>query len=257
MRSIWTGAIGFGLVNIPVKLFSAVEDSDLDLDMLDKKDHAHIKFKRVNENTGKEVAWDNIVKAYNLDGSYVELDEKDFEKAMPEKTKIIEINSFSKQEEINSLYYENPYYAEPSRGGERAYKLFYTALEKSGKVGLGSFVMRSKEKLCLVKPTEKVLVVQRIRFQEEIRDTSELKIPASEPKAPELKMALSLIDQLTEKFDIKAWKDTYTENLMKLIQQKAKGGKVKVPEMKVVHSKTTDLMAQLQASLTAKRKKAS
>ena len=257
MRSIWTGAIGFGLVNIPVKLFSAVQDSDLDLDMLDKKDHAHIKFKRVNENTGKEVEWGNIVKAYNLDGNYVELDESDFEKAMPEKTKTIEINSFSKQEEINSLYYENPYYVEPAKGGERAYKLFLTALEKSGKVGLGTFVMRSKEKLCLVKPTNNVLVVQRIRFEEEIRDPSELKIPSVEPKAPELKMALSLIDQLTEKFDISAWKDTYSENLMKLIEAKAKGGKVKAAPVKVMHSKTTDLMSQLQASLDAKRKKAS
>jgi DNA end-binding protein Ku len=257
MRSIWTGAIGFGLVNIPVKLFSAVQESDLDLDMLDKKDHAHIKYKRVNENTGKEVEWGNIVKAYNLDGQYVELDDADFEKAMPEKTKTIEISSFSKQDEINSLYYENPYYVEPAKGGERAYKLFYAALEKSGKVGLGSFVMRSKEKLCLVKPMDKVLVVQRIRFQEEIRDHSELKIPESEPKAPELKMALSLIDQLTEKFDIKAWKDSYSENLMKLIKAKAKGGKAATPALKVVHSKTTDLMAQLQASLNAKRKKAS
>ena len=257
MRSIWTGAIGFGLVNIPVKLFSAVQDSDLDLDMLDKKDHAHIKFKRVNENTGKEVEWGSIVKAYNLDGNYVELDESDFEKAMPEKTKTIEINSFSKQEEINSLYYENPYYVEPAKGGERAYKLFLTALEKSGKVGLGTFVMRSKEKLCLVKPTNNVLVVQRIRFEEEIRDPSELKIPSVEPKAPELKMALSLIDQLTEKFDIKAWKDSYSANLMKLIEAKAKGGKVKAAPVKVMHSKTTDLMSQLQASLDAKRKKAS
>src|SRR5436190_817615 len=108
MRSIWTGAIGFGLVNIPVKLFSAIEESDLDLDMLDSKDHAHIKFKRVNENTGKEVPWANIVKAYNLDGDYVVLDDEDFEKAMPEKTKSIDISSFSLQEEINSLYYENP-----------------------------------------------------------------------------------------------------------------------------------------------------
>jgi DNA end-binding protein Ku len=259
MRSIWTGAIGFGLVNIPVKLYSAIEDSDLDLDMLDKKDHGHIRFKRVNENTGKEVEWGNIIKAYDLDGQYVELDDADFEKAMPEKTKTIEISSFSMQQEINSLYYENPYYAEPAKGGERAYKLFYAALEKSGKVGLGSFVLRSKEKLCLVKPMNKVLVVQRIRFEQEIRDTADLKVPGSEPKPAELKMALSLIDQLTEKFDISAWKDSYSENLMKLIRAKAKGGKVKTATVKTMHTKTSDLMSQLQASLDAKRntKKAS
>ena len=257
MRSIWTGAIGFGLVNIPVKLYSAIQESDLDLDMLDSKDHAHIRFKRVNENTGKEVSWENIVKAYNLDGDYVVLDDEDFEKAMPEKTKSIDISSFSLQEEINSLYYENPYYSEPAKGGERAYKLFHAALKQSGKVGLGSFVMRSKEKLCLVKPLDDILVVQRIRFQQEIRDHKDLKIPESQPKPAELKMALSLIDQLTEKFDISAWKDSYSENLMALIKAKAKGGKVKAPVMKVVHSKTEDLMSQLQASLNTKRKKAS
>lgn len=258
MRAIWSGAIGFGLVNIPVKLFSAVEESDLSLDMLDSKDHAHIKYKRVNEVTGKEVPYANIVKAYNLDGDYVVLEDADFEQAMPEKTKTIEISSFSKQEEINSFYYESPYYVEPAKGGERAYKLFHAALLKSGKVGLGTFVMRSKEKLCLVKAADKsVLAVQRIRFEQEIRATSELKIPETEPKPAELKMALSLIDQLTEKFDISAWKDTYSENLMKLIKAKAKGSKVKAPTLKVVHSKTEDLMAQLQASLDTKRRKAS
>src|SRR5471030_718348 len=110
MRSIWTGAIGFGLVNIPIKLFSAVESSTLDLDMLDKKDHANIKFKRVNENTGKEVPWGNIVRAYNMDGKYVVLTEADFKEAMPEKTKTIEINSFVDVNEVDPILYETPYF---------------------------------------------------------------------------------------------------------------------------------------------------
>jgi DNA end-binding protein Ku len=257
MRSIWTGAIGFGLVNIPIKLFSAIEDSDLSLDMLDAKDHANIKFKRVNAATGKEVAWENIVKAYDLNGNYVVLDDKDFEEAMPEKTKTIEVSSFSDQKEIDSVLYENPYYAEPAKGGERAYKLFHAALEKSGKVGLGSFVLRNKERLCLVKTSGKALLIQRIRYSQEIRPVADLGIPSSTPKPAELKMALSLIDQLTEKFDITAWKDTYSEKLMKLIKAKSKGKKITQPAMKVVHSKTKDLMEQLQASLSAKRKKAS
>jgi len=257
MRSIWTGAIGFGLVNIPIKLFSAIEDSDLALDMLDAKDHANIKFKRVNAATGKEVAWENIVKAYSLDGNYVVLDDKDFEQAMPEKTKTIEISSFSDQKEIDSALYENPYYAEPGKGGERAYKLFHAALEKSGKVGVGSFVLRNKERLCLVKTSGKALLIQRIRFSQEIRSVADLDIPSVTPKPAELKMALSLIDQLTEKFDITAWKDTYSDKLMKLIKAKAKGKKITQPAMKVVHSKTKDLMEQLQASLNTKRKKAS
>lgn len=257
MKAIWSGAIGFGLVNIPVKLYSAIQEKEIDLDMLDAKDHAHIRYKRVNEVSGKEVEWKNIVKAYNLDGKYIVLEDGDFDKAMPEKTKIIEISSFSKQDEIDSLYYENPYYVEPAKGGERAYKLFHAALSKSGKVGLGSFVLRNKEKLCLVKPSGEVLVVQRIRYEQEIRDQKEINVPGAAPKPAELKMALSLVDQLTEKFDISAWKDTYTDNLMKLIKAKAKGGKVAKPAMKVVHSKSQDLMEQLQASLQSKRRKAS
>src|SRR6201999_2625576 len=123
MRSIWTGAIGFGLVNIPIKLYSAIQDSDLDLDMLDKKDHANIKFKRVNENTGKEVAWENIVKGYKLDDRYVVLTDEDFAKASPEKSKIIEIQEFVKESEIDGMFYETPSYLEPDKSGAKAYVL--------------------------------------------------------------------------------------------------------------------------------------
>src|SRR5687768_16839966 len=119
MRPLWTGAIGFGLVNIPVKLFSATQGSELDLDMLDKKDHANIKFMRVNEKSGKEVKWENIVKGYMLNNKYVILDDKDFEKASAVKTKTIEISDFVKQEEIDSVYYETPYYLVPDKSGTR------------------------------------------------------------------------------------------------------------------------------------------
>src|SRR5450432_863789 len=151
MRSIWTGAIGFGLVNIPIKLFSAVEDSSLDLDMLDKKDHSNIKFKRVNENTGKEVAWDNIVRAYNMDGKYIVLDENDFAEAMPEKTKTISIDSFVDDEDIDPMLYDTSYYMEPEKQGKRAYALLAAALGKTKKAGFGSFVLRNKEHPTLVK----------------------------------------------------------------------------------------------------------
>src|ERR1043165_2649697 len=151
MRAIWTGAIGFGLVNIPVKLYSASQESTLDLDMLDKKDLSKIRFQRVNESTGKEVQWKNIVKAYNLQGDYVVLDEKDFAAANPEKSKVINIASFVDVNEVDSIYFETPYYMEPDKAGEKPYRLLHDALEKSGKAGLGSFVLRSKEHLCLIK----------------------------------------------------------------------------------------------------------
>ncbi len=258
MRSIWTGSIGFGLVNIPVKLYSAVAGSDLDLDMLDKKDHAHIKFKRVNENTGKEVAWSNIVKAYDYNGKYVILGEEDFAKASPEKTKNIDIFQFFKLEEIDTVYFETPYYLEPEKSGVRAYALLREALKKSGMAALGSFVLRNKEHLAILKTREDAIVLNTIRFEEEIRDTSDLKLPASSSaKANEIKMAMALIGDMTEAFDIKKYKDNYTAELLKLIKAKARGKTIKQPTMRVVHRQTDDLMGQLKASLSKKQKKAS
>ncbi|MDQ6763145.1 MAG: Ku protein [Bacteroidota bacterium] len=258
MRPIWTGAIGFGLVNIPVKIYSATQSSNLSLDMLDKKDHANIKYQRINEKSGKEVAWGDIVKGYKLEGEYVVLDDKDFEAASAKKTKTIEISDFVQEEEISSLYYETPYYLEPDKSGTRPYELLRQALLKTKKVGVASFVMRSKESLAILRPDGDVIVLNRIRFEEEIRDAGELTLPKNtDVKPAELKMAISLIDQLTAKFDISKYKDTYNAELLKLIEAKASGKTTQVPQMKVVHSKTKDLMEQLKASLEVKSKKAS
>lgn len=249
MRAIWTGAIGFGLVNIPVKLYSASQASELDLDMLDKKDHAHIKFKRVNEQTGKEIAWNSIVKGYKYRGDYVILEDKDFEQASPKKSKFIEITDLVMEEDIDSVYFETPYFLEPDKSGTKAYALLREAFKKSGKAGIGTFVLRNKEHLCILRPYKNVIVLNRLRFAEEIRDPSELKLPKDKPKAAEMKMALNLIDQLTSAFDIKKFKDTYTSELLKLIKAKAKGKTIKHPTMKVTHRKADDLMGQLKASL--------
>jgi DNA end-binding protein Ku len=258
MRPIWTGAIGFGLVNIPVKMYSATERSELNLDMLDKNDLSRIKYQRINEKTQKPVEWDTIVKGYKVEDKYVILDEKDFEAANAKKTKTIEISDFVQEEEIDSVYFETPYYLEPDKSGTRAYALLRAALQKTKKVGIATFVMRNKEGLAILRPRDKVIVLNRIRFDQEIRDYEELNLP-EEPviKKAELDMAISLIDQLTSKFDITAFKDTYTEELMKVIQAKARGAKPAPAKMKVVHSATEDLMAQLKASLSAKKKKAS
>lgn len=258
MRPLWTGAIGFGLVNIPVKLYSATESSDVDLDMLDKKDHSHIKYLRVNEKTGKEVAWNNIVKGYDTGSKYVVLDELDFEKAGAEKTKLIEITDFVNQEEIDSVYYETPYYLAPEKSGVRPYALLREALIKTKRAGVASFVMRNKEHLAILRVSGDAIILNRIRFHEEIRPTTELALPAKTVIKPaELKMAIALIDQLSGKFDITGYKDSYTASLMKVINAKAKGKKIVAPVMKVVHSKAKDLMEQLKASIETKRKKAS
>jgi len=258
MKSIWKGAISFGLVNIPIKLYSAVQESSLDLDMLDSKDLSNIKFKRVNANTGREVPYDEIVKGYMLNDEYVVLEPEDFEYADAKKTRMIELVNFVKETEIDSIYYEMPYYLEPDKGGEKAYAIFRDALNASGKVGVGSFVMRNKESLVILKPSEDVLLLERIRFAQEIRDTGELNLPETiKSKPKEMDMAIKLIDQLTEKFDVSAYKDTYTEKLLGIIKQKAKGIKPRKPAMKLVHRKSADLMSLLKASLDEKKKKVS
>lgn len=257
MKAIWSGAIGFGLVNIPVKLFSAVQQSELDLDMLDKKDHANIKFQRVNANTGKEVAWENIVKGYKIDDRYVVVTDEDFEKASPEKSKIIEIAEFIDEKEIDSMYYETPYYIQPDKTGIKAYALLRDALKKTGKVGLGTYVLRNRESLVIIKPADDILILNKIRFQQEIRDPDEVKVPAKESKASEIKMAVQLINQLTTDFDIARYKDTYSDKLLKLIKAKAKGKKSVKSPLRVVHSPTKDLMKQLKDSLQSSKRKAS
>jgi DNA end-binding protein Ku len=256
MKAIWKGAIGFGLVNIPVKLYSASQHSELDLDMLDKKDHSHIRFRRVNEKTGREVDFKNIIKGFKYKGGYVILEDKDFKAASPKKSSLIEITNFVQQEEIDSIFFESPYYMVPEKSGNKAYALLLEALEKSKKAGIGSFVLRSKEHLCVLSPVKKVIVLNTIRYAEEIRDIAELDLPRqTKPKATELKMAMSLIDQLSTSFKPEKFKDTYSADLMKLIKAKAKtkGKKKKdeeeVPEMKVTHRKNDDIMAQLKASL--------
>ncbi len=158
MKAIWSGSIGFGLVNIPVKLFSAIQDSRLELDMLDSKTHAPIRYKRVNENTGKEVPWEQIRKGFLYNDNYVILENEDFEAASPKKSKIIEIEAFVNEEEIDDIYFETPYFIEPAKGGEKAYQLLLKALEKTKKSGLCRFVMRTSEHLSIIRPKEILLV---------------------------------------------------------------------------------------------------
>jgi DNA end-binding protein Ku len=251
MRAIWSGSIGFGLVNIPVKLFSATQAGRLDLDMLDSHDHSNIRFKRVNETTGKEVKWENIVKGYKLDNDeYVVLTDEDFKKAAAEKNQLIEIKEFADEEEIDIVYYETPYYLAPAKNGERAYALLREALLKTKKVGVATFVMRTKETLAILKAHKDVIVLDSIRFADEIRSTKDLDLPAkSTVKAPELKMAVDLVNSLSVKFDISGYKNTYNAELLKVIHAKAKGVKIKTPQLKVVKTKSKDLMSQLKASL--------
>lgn len=255
MRAIWTGAIGFGLVNIPVKMYSAVESSSLDLDMLDKHDNGKIRYQRVNEKTGEEVAWGDIVKGYMLNDAYVILTDKDFEEASPKKSQVIGIEEFAAIEDVEVMYYDKPYYLAPSKGGERAYALLRDALAGTKKIAIGNYVMRGREHLCLLRSVGDALVLLQIRFAEEIRAMDELELPeTSKPKPAEMKMAKSLISQMTaKKLNLEKYKDTYNADLLKLIKARAKGKKPAKAEFKMVKTKAKDLMAELKASLNAKK----
>ena len=251
MRAIWNGAIGFGLVNIPIKLYSATEESNIDLDMLDKDDLENINFKRVNSKTGKEVKWANIVKGYKIEDRYIVLSEEDFAEVSPEKSKILNIKQFVDIHDIDSAYFESSYFLEPQKNGEEAYRLLLKALLKSKMAGIGTFILREKEILCLVRPyQDQVLMVNRMRYPEEIRSFEDLKLPtAKKPKAEELAMAESLIKQLATEFDPEKYKNTYNDDLLKIIKAKAKGKTKKAKAKEEVSVKATDLMAQLKASL--------
>ncbi len=253
MRSIWKGSIGFGLVSIPIKLYSAVQTSSLDFDMLDSRDHSRIRYQRVNEHTHKEVPYDKIVKGYKLDDNYVIMDEHDFESAAPEKNKIIEIESFVDIADVNPMYYETSYYAEPDTKNNKAYGLLIQALIKSKKAGLARFVLRSTESLCIVHPVKNVLVVTNIRFAQEIRDTDELKIDDANVSKKELDMGLALINQYAEKFDITKFKDEYNGELLKIIHDKAKGKQAVVKKLKPQKASGDDLYEQLMQSLSNKK----
>lgn len=259
MKSVWTGDIGFGLVTIPIKLYSANQGSELDFDLLDKRDHARIRYKRVNEDTGREVKWSDIVKGYNLDGKYVILTQEDFENASPEKTKRIEIMHFVDAMEIDSIYFDGSYYIEPTKSGAKPYALFREALRKTKKAGLGSYVLRNREHLATIAVSGNTLLLNQIRFPEEIRQADDLDIPLDKKLPPEqIKMAVALIEQMSAPFEVDKLKDTYSAKLMKLIKLKSKGKGEYKPKMKISTKRgSDDLLSLLKDSLKSTKRKIS
>lgn len=255
MRPIWTGSISFGLVNIPVKLFSGVHPRQgLDLDMLHKEDHAPIRYARICRKDGEEVPWDDIVKGYEYsEGDYVVLTEADFDKANPKKTQTIDIQQFVADGEVDIRYFEKPYYLEPVKGGEKAYALLHKALEKSDKLALAKFVMHEREHLAVLKPVGRALVLNQMRFPKELREAGNLKFPSDHDVTDkELDVALKLIKQETKHFIPEDFHDTYTEELEDIITAKSKGKKVPRHGEKPKDTSSHDLMATLKASLSEK-----
>ncbi len=254
MKSIWNGSISFGLVSIPIKMYSASEERRLDLDMLDVNDNARIRYKRVNENTGKEVEWKDIVKGFKKDDSYIILEDEDFESANMKKSKTIDIEEFVDDKEVSDLLFKKPYFLEPQKEGGKSYNLLRDALKKTKKMGVATFVMRQKENLSLVGVHKDALVLHVIRFADEIRDPSDLKLPSTKVSKKEVDMALTLIENYSEPFKLDKYKDVYNKQLMKIINNKAKGKKTKAKKVDTTPTKASDLMAKLKASLEKKKK---
>ena len=256
MRSIWKGSIGFGLVNIPIKLYAAVQESRINLDMLDSRDHSRIKFQRINEKSRKEVPFDKIVKAYPTEDGYVVLEDQDYEDASPKKTKIIEIENFVDISAISPMYYETSYYTEPETQGKKAYALLLNTLQKAKKAGVARFVLRSTENLCVIHPVNKVIVVTKIRFAEEIRSSEEISSPDDVTiSKKEIDMGMALVQQYTSPFKIDQFKDEYTNELLKIIKAKAKGKRPTIKKLKPETTKSDDLYDQLMQSLSTSSSK--
>lgn len=253
MRPIWTGSISFGLVNIPVRMFSGVHPREgINLDMLHKEDKSPIRFARICRKDGQEVPWDDIVKGYEYrDGDYVVLTQKDLDKIDAQKSQTVDIQQFVQEGEIDIRYFEKPYYLEPIKGGEKAYALLHAALEQSDKLALAKFVMHQREHLGVIKPVGKALVLNQMRFPTDLREATDLHFPGDKViTAGELKVALKIIAQETKHFIAEDFRDTYTEELESMIEAKTKGAKITTGRAKKSEQTSAkDLMSALKASL--------
>lgn len=258
MHSLWKGSISFGLVNIPVKMYTASREQELKFILLHKKDQSQIRYARICKMEDKEVPWNEIVKGFEYQkGEYVILDKEDFEAADPKKSKSIEIVNFTKETDIDTIYFDKPYYLEPEKNGAHAYILLREALKKSKKIGIAQYVLHNHEYLAAIKPYKDLIVLHQLRYDEEIIQPSAIEVAASEKKssASELDIALKLIDHLTTAFQPEAYKNTYIEELKAIIENKAKGKKVHPKGAEPSPTKITDIMSLLKASLDEKPKK--
>ncbi|MCB1029516.1 MAG: Ku protein, partial [Microthrixaceae bacterium] len=226
-RAIWSGSISFGLVSIPVKLFSAVSEQSVRFNQLDRRNHARIRQKRVNESTGEEVPYGEIVKGYELgSGRWIEITDDDLAQLMPEQTRLIELEEFVDLSEVDPVYFSGSYWAAPA-DAPKPYALLATALSEANKVGIGRFVMRSKQHLVVVRSVERKLMLSVMVWADEVNAPEEIpgmdKPDEVEVSDKELAMASSLIDSLTEEFEPTKYSDTYREAILELIDRKADG----------------------------------
>jgi DNA end-binding protein Ku len=255
-RAIWSGAINFGLVTIPVKLMTAVRDKTLHFNLLHEKDLGRVHNERVCAHCGKKLEWTDVVRGYPVEKDhYVVVSDDDLKKANPEATQSVDIVAFASLEEIDPIYYDTPYYLEPEKRGRHAYALLRAALEKSKRVGIARVVIRTKEHLAALKPQGDALVLELMHWADEVVPVTDLELPAGKAddvRAPEMKAALMLIDGMTQKFDAAAYHDRYREDLLELVEKRAEGEEPPVTHAaKPKATNVVDLADVLQRSLEA------
>jgi DNA end-binding protein Ku len=259
-RAIWSGSISFGLVNVPVKMYSAIHEQDLHFRQFQEGTQSRVRNKRVSEKTGKEVPYDKIVKGYEVSkGHYVMIDPEELAAFDPEATKTIDIEDFVALEEIDPIFFERTYYLAPDdgEGAVRAYVLLRDAMEDQGKAGVGRVVMRTKQYLAAIRVMDGALALTTMLFHDEVVPVSEIEgVPTRRTKAPpqQVKMAAQIIDSLTRSWDPKRYEDTYRVRVLEYIERKAEGEDIVVEERAEDEDKVVDLMAALEASLDAARK---
>jgi DNA end-binding protein Ku len=254
-RAIWSGAISFGLVNIPVKLFSAVSRKTVRFHQLDSADSGRIQQRRVNPRTGEEVPYENLVKGYEIGPDrYVVIDPDELDSLSPEKTRTIDIEDFVDLEDIDPIFYDHPYYLVPGTGAEKAYRLLLDAMQESEKVAIARVVLRSKENLVAIRPRDGVLAMETLLFADEVispDDLDEFPEEAKKTTKRELDMAQQLIDSLSAEFEPEKYRDEYRDRVLDLIERKASGEEIVVEAPAEEPKKVPDLMAALEASIAA------
>jgi len=261
-RAFWKGSISFGLVEIPVSLQPAVRTHDLNFSLLDRKDFSPVGYKRYNKNSGREVAWDEVVRGFEYEpDEYVVLSDEELRRANVEASESIEILEFVEREEIDPVYYETPYYVEPLKRGSKSYALLRAALERSGKVGIARVVLRTRQRMAALLVREQVLVLDLLRYAHELRGLDEVQVPPKSAKGAgvsesEIKMARQLIDGMRGKWDPEKFKDEYRDDVMALVRRKVKAGQTHMivePEPsetpRRARTEVMDLMPLLKRSL--------
>src|SRR5215213_2766039 len=252
-RSMWKGSLAFGLVNIPVELYSATRDHRPKFRLLHAKDEEPVRYERVCQKEGKPVAWEDLVKGFEYaKGQFVVITKDDFKTAALEKTKTIDILDFVDPKEVDERYFETPYYLQPGKGAERAYVLLREAIRASGKIGISKMILRDAQHLAAVEAIGDALVLTMMRFSDELADLKEFNFPHKVDVRPaELKMAQQLIDNLVSEWKPEKYTDEYKENLLRVINAKVKGRKPKLIDEDTTpkQAEVVDLMARLRASL--------